>query len=90
MINIYDSQGLFIGRTESVRGACTLSRENIRTISKRLNNPARINPYNYYTDDERGHLVRLAYETLELAKSIAYPTQAQIEICSKAVMELLK
>lgn len=90
MISIYDSQFLFVGRADSIRGASLLSRENIRTISKRLNNPRSSYMYNYYTEDERGHLIRLAFEIMELAKKTAYPTLYQIEMCAKTVKELLK
>lgn len=90
MIDIYDNNGLLFGRAKSIRGACELSHENRRTISKKLNNPASDYIYNYYTRDARGHLIRLAYEAMVLSRQCAYPTESQIESCAKTVKELMK
>lgn len=90
MIEVYDSNELYVGRAESIRGASLLSHENTRTISNRLNRPNVAYDYNYYTRDERGHLIRLAHEIMTQALCCEYPTEKQITILAKAKTELLK
>lgn len=90
MIDVYDSNELYVGKAQSIRGATLLSHENTRTISKRLNRPNLAYDYNYYTRDERGHLIRLAYEIMTQALYCEYPTEKQITILAKAKTELLK
>lgn len=90
MITVYNQQGGYIGHANSIRGACLLSHENRRTITGRINNPKLENAYNYYTDDERGCAVRLAYEITQLVKSIEYPTQQQLSVLITAKTELMK
>lgn len=90
MIEIYNSDDLYLGKVNSIRGACLATRENARTIKKRLNRPSPENQFNYYTRDERGHLIRLAYEIMQIALATPYPNIAQIGTLSHAKKELMK
>lgn len=90
MIDIYNSDDLYVGKADSIRGACFTTHENARTISKRLNRPSPQNPYNYYTRDERGHFIRLAYEIMQFALATPYPNVAHIGTLVHAKKELMK
>lgn len=89
MIKIYDKNDSYIGSAPSSYGAQRITGESSSVITKRLNHPIP-GQIKYYTDDSRGHLVRLSYELYTTALNVAYPTPAQIGIISKAIRELLK
>lgn len=90
MINIYGQNCEFVKRADSIRGAARITYENTRTIRNRLNRPAIGYEYNYYTNDNRGYLIRLAHEISILALSTEYPTDNQIKIFTQILKELKK
>lgn len=90
MINIYTNEGAFVANAPSIRVAASFTKESTSTIFRKLNNPKPNNEYYYYTDDERGTLIRYTWDSFCMALGTPYPTSTQITNARNALKELLK
>ena len=90
MINIYDADDNFIAKADSVVSAGRITTEYRKTITNKINRPQENDKYAYYTDDNRGYLLRLCNILHKAAIATEYPTPAQIEMVAKVIRDFYK
>lgn len=89
MINIYYEWGALAMRAPSLREAGRLTGLSHTSVHSRLNKPliGGKGGYRFFTDDERGHAIRLAWQLYNQVSATAEPTSGQVWVLQKALKE---
>ena len=89
MINIYYEWGDLMARAPSLREAGQLTGLSHTSVRSHLNNPL-IGckcGYRFFTDDERGHAIRLAWRLYNEVSATAEPTSGQVWTLQRTLKE---
>lgn len=89
MINIYYEWGDLMERAPSAREAGRLTGLPRSTVLSHVNKPLIGGKcgYKFFTDDERGHAIRLAWRLYNEVSATAEPTSGQVWVLQKALKE---
>lgn len=92
MINIYYEWGDLMERATSLREAGQITGLSHTSVRSRINNPLMGGGkcgYKFFTDDSRGHAIRLVWQLYNEVKATAEPTSGQVWALQKALKEFV-